>query len=140
MQQWKCFLLSLESIKGIFPLKVEVFVWQLYKVEKWTPPLDKDLMFNVDRSAKGNPGSTGMGGVLRDSNIRVLCLFSSFLGTHDSNAAEIYAIHKACSNGEIFKLGVWSLFSFWSVFSGHGSSAELFCTELVLSFMTSGDP
>ena len=32
-------------------------------------------MFNVDGSSKGKPGPVGMGGVLRDSNGKVLCMF-----------------------------------------------------------------
>ena len=38
-----------------------------------------------------------MGGVLRNAEGRVLCLFSSSLGILDAIAAEVYAIHKACS-------------------------------------------
>ncbi|KAK3183271.1 hypothetical protein Dsin_030557 [Dipteronia sinensis] len=37
-----------------------------------------------------------MGGVLRDSCRKVVCLFSCFIGSQDSNMAEIMAIWKAC--------------------------------------------
>ncbi|KAK3222417.1 hypothetical protein Dsin_009442 [Dipteronia sinensis] len=62
----------------------------------WDPPVDDELLFNVDGAAKGNPGMSGVGGVLRDARGRILCLFSLFLGFRDSNSAEILAIHKAC--------------------------------------------
>ena len=52
-------------------------------------------LFNVDGSSRGKPGPTGMGGVLRDSKGKVICLFSEFLGILDSNAAEVMAIRKA---------------------------------------------
>ncbi|KAK1582938.1 hypothetical protein Q3G72_019669 [Acer saccharum] len=38
----------------------------------------------------------GIGGVLRDRNGKVVCLFSVSIGLHDSNTAELLAIHKAC--------------------------------------------
>ncbi|KAK3205589.1 hypothetical protein Dsin_019635 [Dipteronia sinensis] len=33
----------------------------------WIPPTSDRLKFNVDGSARGKPGPTGVGGVLRDS-------------------------------------------------------------------------
>ncbi|KAK2659387.1 hypothetical protein Ddye_005920 [Dipteronia dyeriana] len=33
----------------------------------WSPPVDEDLLFNVDGSTRGSPGMAGVGGVLRDS-------------------------------------------------------------------------
>ena len=62
----------------------------------WSPPLDHDLLFNVDGSSFGNPGMAGIGGVLRDASGKVLCLFSSCVGIADSIMAEILAIHRAC--------------------------------------------
>jgi ribonuclease HI len=53
------------------------------------------LKFNVDGSSKGKPGHAGMGGILRDSNGHVICVFSSYLGILDSNAAELLAICRA---------------------------------------------
>ena len=63
--------------------------------EAWIPPLNSDLKFNVDGSSLGNPGPAGIGGVLRDSMRKVLCMFSFFVGSQDSNSAELMAIHKA---------------------------------------------
>ncbi|KAK2661084.1 hypothetical protein Ddye_007617 [Dipteronia dyeriana] len=65
--------------------------------ETWVPPPINSLFFNVDRSARGSPGDVGIEGVLRDSSGKILYLFSYFMGFLESNAAEIYAIHRACS-------------------------------------------
>ena len=40
-----------------------------------------------DGSSRGNPGPAGMGGVLRDSKGKILCLYSEYVGIADSNAA-----------------------------------------------------
>ncbi|KAK3183009.1 hypothetical protein Dsin_030295 [Dipteronia sinensis] len=63
-------------------------------LETWTPPTLDVLKFNIDESAKGSLGPTRMGGVLRNSRGRVLCLFSEDLGILDSNSAEVRAIHR----------------------------------------------
>ena len=54
------------------------------------------LKFNVDGSARGKPGPAGIGGVLRISDGKILCLFSTYVGIKDSNTAEILALHRAC--------------------------------------------
>ncbi|KAK3218345.1 hypothetical protein Dsin_012315 [Dipteronia sinensis] len=63
-------------------------------IKDWIPPLMDTLKFNVDGSARGSPGMAGIGGVMRDSRGKVVCLFSYFVGTTDSNSAEILAIKK----------------------------------------------
>ncbi|KAK2651884.1 hypothetical protein Ddye_011740 [Dipteronia dyeriana] len=62
----------------------------------WKPPSDMDLSFFVDGSVRGNPAEAGIGGVLRDSNGKVLCLFSFYIGIMDLISAEVFAIHRAC--------------------------------------------
>ncbi|KAK1549737.1 hypothetical protein Q3G72_006906 [Acer saccharum] len=57
--------------------------------------MNSDLKFNVDGSALGKPGPARIGGVLRDSKGKVLCMFSFYVGVQDSNTAELMAIHKA---------------------------------------------
>ncbi|KAK2651641.1 hypothetical protein Ddye_011497 [Dipteronia dyeriana] len=54
------------------------------------------LKFNVDGSPRGRPGLAGIGGVFRDSEGKVVCLFSLSVGIQDSNTAEILAFRKAC--------------------------------------------
>ncbi|KAK3219977.1 hypothetical protein Dsin_013947 [Dipteronia sinensis] len=65
------------------------------KIIDWIPPMTDTLKFNVDGSVRGKPGPAGIGGVLRNSNGKVLCLFSYYMGRADSNAAEIWAIKRA---------------------------------------------
>ncbi|KAI9152828.1 hypothetical protein LWI28_001848 [Acer negundo] len=59
-------------------------------------PAERVLIFNLDGSDLGSPSPTGMGGVLRDSMGKVLCLFYLFFGIKDSISAKILDIHKAC--------------------------------------------
>ncbi|KAK3222286.1 hypothetical protein Dsin_009311 [Dipteronia sinensis] len=62
----------------------------------WIPPTSTDLKFNVDGFALGKPGPAGIGGVLRDCDGKVLCMFSCYIGIHDSDTVKVIAIHKAC--------------------------------------------
>ena len=59
------------------------------------PPPIGSLKFNVDGFSKGNPRAAGIGGVLRDSEGRVLGSFSLSIGFKDSITAKVLAIHKA---------------------------------------------
>ncbi|KAK1577492.1 hypothetical protein Q3G72_022264 [Acer saccharum] len=59
----------------------------------WQPPMVGSLKFNVDRSSRGNSGLSGIGGVLRNSDGDIVCLFSapiSFGSAMDSKAAVSY--------------------------------------------------
>ncbi|KAK2640452.1 hypothetical protein Ddye_028247 [Dipteronia dyeriana] len=55
-----------------------------------------ELCFNVDGSSRGNPGDSGIGGMLTDSNGKVICLFLLGVGVVDSVTAEVLVILKAC--------------------------------------------
>ncbi|XVF28715.1 hypothetical protein REPUB_Repub15cG0054000 [Reevesia pubescens] len=50
------------------------------------------VKFNVDGSAKGNPGPAGCGGVLRDSSGAIFAMFSGPLGIQVPTAADLLAI------------------------------------------------
>ncbi|KAK3206963.1 hypothetical protein Dsin_021009 [Dipteronia sinensis] len=63
--------------------------------EEWFPPSVNGLKFNVDGSSRGKPGPAGIGGVLRNANGRILCLFSAHMGLEEYNTTEILAIHRA---------------------------------------------
>ncbi|KAK3225986.1 hypothetical protein Dsin_005848 [Dipteronia sinensis] len=65
-------------------------------LDRWSPPVGDHLKFNVDGSTKGKPGLAGIGGVLRNSNGKTICLFSLSVVIQDAIAAEILAILKAC--------------------------------------------
>ena len=65
------------------------------KIEDWIHPAVDILKFYVDGLVLGKPGPTRTRGVLRDSNGKVLCLFSFFMGILDSNTMELWAIKRA---------------------------------------------
>lgn len=52
----------------------------------------KTWKWNVDRSAKGKSGPTGIRGVLRDDKGCVLVKFAASVGIRDSNEAEFIAV------------------------------------------------
>ncbi|KAK2640367.1 hypothetical protein Ddye_028162 [Dipteronia dyeriana] len=62
----------------------------------WILPRGDELCFNVDGSSRGNSGDFGIGGMLTDSNGKVLCLFSLGVGVVDSVTAEVLVVLKAC--------------------------------------------
>jgi ribonuclease HI len=47
---------------------------------------------NFDGASKGNPGWTGMGGVIRDSQGKIIWLYTGSLGNSTNNAAEFGAL------------------------------------------------
>ena len=61
----------------------------------WRPPEPGVLKFNVDGAAKGNPGASGIGGVLRNEVGLILGYFSINSGFGSANEAEVKAILKA---------------------------------------------
>lgn len=61
----------------------------------WEPPPSKTWKWNVDGSARGKPGPTGIGGVLRDEKGTILSKFAAGVGIRESNEAEFLAIVKA---------------------------------------------
>ncbi|KAK3212280.1 hypothetical protein Dsin_016986 [Dipteronia sinensis] len=79
---------------NIKDLCVDYVVLKRSNIERWRPPTGDLLKFNVDGSAKGSPGLAGIGGVMRDSSGKVLCLFSISLGSQDSITADIMVMHK----------------------------------------------
>jgi hypothetical protein len=50
------------------------------------------LKLNFDRVSKGNPGMTGMGGVIRDSDGNIIWLYVGSLGNSTNNATEFGAL------------------------------------------------
>lgn len=53
------------------------------------------LKFNVNGAARGKPGPTGVGGVLRDHKEDVLLIFSNNEGLQESNEIKVLAILEA---------------------------------------------
>ena len=50
------------------------------------------MTLNTDGCSKENPGKSGRGGVLRDSNGQLIVTFSAFLGEQSSLKAEVLAL------------------------------------------------
>ncbi|KAK3200010.1 hypothetical protein Dsin_023425 [Dipteronia sinensis] len=63
----------------------------------WSPPEKGALKFNVDGAATKGPNRAGIGGVLCNFKVVVLCSFSDYVGPCDASTVEMMAIHKACS-------------------------------------------
>jgi ribonuclease HI len=58
----------------------------------WKPPPEGSLKLNFDGASKGNPGWTGLGGVIRDSQGNIIRLYTGSLGNSTNNAAEFGAL------------------------------------------------
>lgn len=58
----------------------------------WLPPDIGILKCNVDGASKGNPGNSGVGGVIRDSNGKFLGYFALGIGFGWAFEAEVKAI------------------------------------------------
>ncbi|XVF62078.1 hypothetical protein PTKIN_Ptkin08bG0188300 [Pterospermum kingtungense] len=63
------------------------------KLAKWTRPKDGTVKFNVDKSSRGKPSPTGIGGLLRDHTGKELIRF--YKATEDSNFAKYLVIWEA---------------------------------------------
>jgi hypothetical protein len=57
----------------------------------WKPPPEGSLKLNFDGASKGNPGRTGTGGVIRDSQGKIIRLYTGSLGNSTNNAAGIWS-------------------------------------------------
>lgn len=62
---------------------------------EWSPPPPDLVKFNVDGFSLGNPGSSGVGGVLRNHNKDFLGIFSEAIPDSWAYEAEVLAILKA---------------------------------------------
>ncbi|XP_071929043.1 uncharacterized protein [Coffea arabica] len=63
-----------------------------YKLVRWEAKESDRFILNTDGCSKGNPGVSGGGGVLRDSNGIPLIGFSAYLGETTSLCAEVRAL------------------------------------------------
>ena len=88
------------------PYPVSMFIAKLEEISlpvkskdrrnlEWIPPPSGLLKFNVDGASKGNPGSSGVGGVLRDEFGEVRGFFSKSVGVVWAFEAEVIAIRTA---------------------------------------------
>jgi len=56
---------------------------------QWTPPPKNTYLLNFDGASKGNPGITGYGGVIRNSQGIPLKIYFGSIGWNTNNAAEL---------------------------------------------------
>lgn len=70
----------------------------------WSPPSAGFIVCNVDGASKGNPGPSGVGGVFRDENKKILGYFSLNIGHGWANEAEVRAILNALMFSQEFML------------------------------------
>ncbi|XP_071917134.1 uncharacterized protein [Coffea arabica] len=63
-----------------------------FTIVGWKPSATGQLTLNTDGCSKGNPGMSGGGGVIRDSDGHLVFAFSAFLGEETSLRAEILAL------------------------------------------------
>jgi ribonuclease HI len=54
----------------------------------WKPPSSGSLKLNFNGVAKGNPGRTGLGGVIRDNKGNIIWLYDGSLGNSTNNVVE----------------------------------------------------
>ena len=55
----------------------------------WCPPLQNSFKLNFDGASKGNPGSAGFGGIIRNHKGEYLLLFYGNIGWDTNNSAEL---------------------------------------------------
>jgi ribonuclease HI len=59
---------------------------------KWKPPPKGSLKLNFDGALKGNPGQTGMGGVIGDDQGKIRRLYTGSLGNSTNNVVEFRSL------------------------------------------------
>ncbi|KAL0393274.1 UNVERIFIED_CONTAM: hypothetical protein Sradi_2550200 [Sesamum radiatum] len=66
---------------------------------RWLPPPHGIWKLNCDGASNGNPGSSGAGGIIRDSRGKMILAFYDFFGAHTNTFAELYAINRGLHLG-----------------------------------------
>jgi ribonuclease HI len=61
----------------------------------WQPPPTSWIKCNIDGASKGNPGSLGCGGIVRNNRAKGFCCFAEPLGNVSSFTAELCAFMRA---------------------------------------------
>lgn len=90
---WKeCPFDSAQFITNFCDIKTNKAAPSLPRVAVWQPPAFGLLKFNVDGASKGNPGPSGIGGVVRNHNNTILGYFSKNVGHDWAFSAEVKAI------------------------------------------------
>ncbi|GAU47700.1 hypothetical protein TSUD_190280 [Trifolium subterraneum] len=104
------------------------------RVVTWIPHLDDTIKVNVDGSSFNNPGRSGFGGILCDSNGNRLLGFSGFIEISTSLCAKLHAILNGLkiAQAEGFRNIIIELDSTLTVnFACHGTSQLHPCAPLI---------
>ncbi|MQL71420.1 hypothetical protein Taro_003723 [Colocasia esculenta] len=80
------------------------------KLVRWIPPV-YGLCLNVDGASKGNPGLSGGGGCIRDSNGNICLAFAFHYGFGNSLQAEVRALHDGLMLANEFGLSINQIYS-----------------------------
>lgn len=92
---WKdCPYSTIDFLQNFGEIRVQVNQKRIRKNEWSAPPIGV-LKFNVDGSALGAPGRSGVGGVLKNSNRQVIGIFSKAIGELWAYEAEVKTILQA---------------------------------------------
>ena len=57
--------------------------------DTWDTPLENMYKLNFDGASKGNPGPTGFGGAIRNSEGNLVGLYWGYMGMNSNNVAEL---------------------------------------------------
>lgn len=85
-----------------------------YKSNVWLAPSFGEIKFNIDASALGKLGLTMVGGVLRNAQGFMKCMFSTIVGVMDLNQAELLAINEP-SLSWLLTTGLGTILLLWKV-------------------------
>ncbi|MQL70480.1 hypothetical protein Taro_002797 [Colocasia esculenta] len=97
-----CVLLSLKYKPSVKSIKI--------KLVRWIPPVN-GLCLNVDGASKGNPGLSGGGGCIRDSNGNICLAFPFHYSFGNSLQAEVRALHDGLMLANEFGLSINQIYS-----------------------------
>ena len=99
---WKRIPYQIDQFRNSFELIRIPSKSKLRKKTVWSPPQSGVVKFNVDGSALGSPGETGIGGVLRNARREIIGFFSLSTGPGFAYEAEVYALHFALLICQLF--------------------------------------
>eukprot|EP00253_Pinus_taeda_P003713 PITA_03713 len=71
---------------------------------RWTPPRLNTYMLNFDGASKGNPGNTGYGGAIRNSQGQPVKIYYGSIGWNTNNAAELEGLWRGLNLAYIQRL------------------------------------
>ncbi|XP_071902759.1 uncharacterized protein [Coffea arabica] len=85
-------MFRVQSFHHLYDWSCSSYTGVIYKLVRWETKDSDRFILNTDGCSKGNPGVSGGGGVLRDSNGIPLIGFSTYLGETTSLCAEARAL------------------------------------------------